>query len=235
LEKKFLNSTTETQITSRNETMFDPVQEKRNQKYTREELNSVFKNGAVAMRLMTENPALYGTMRREAEALGILGPKAIGDPAPYTTRKPQKSYTDRELFLRAKFTAQECREFFNAPAGSKTNPSTLFQTNREAYEEIREASVAHGVLPATPSTPHRTPQARPTEPQPGSGETFELDARICQELSLPAGFRVNQEGFLRAMQAIRNANASKAVAAQKAEQARQDQEAAANKQDNEGR
>lgn len=168
-------------------------------------------------------------MRKEYEALGLIGPKAIGDPAPYTTGKPQRTYSDRELFLRAKVTAQECKDFFNAPAGSKTNPTTLFQTNPEAYQEIKEASIAHGVLPATPSTPHRTPQTRTTEPQPGSGETFELDAKICQELNLPAGYRVNQLGFFRAMQAIKNATASKAVDAQKAEQARLEQEAAANK------
>jgi hypothetical protein len=50
---------------------------------------------------------------------------------------------------------------------------------------------------------------------------------------LPEGFRVNQEGYYRAIQAVKNAAASKAVAAEKAEQARQDQEAAANNPDNE--
>ena len=203
---------------------YDPIAAQRAMLYSRQELESIFKgSGLTAQKLFLENPELYRTMRAEAVAQGILGPSAILPAAPYTVGQPQKSYTDRELFLRAKFTAQECRDFFNAPAGSKTNPSTLFQTNREAYEEIREASVAHGVLPATPSTPQRTPQTRTTEPQPGSGETFELDSRICQELGLPVGFKVNSVGFYRVMQAIKNATADKTVAAQKAA------EAAANK------
>src|SRR5258706_1230467 len=164
---------------------YDPIAAIRSRLYTKSELELVFKgSGLTAQKLFLENPELYKTMRAEAVAQGILGPSAIGTPAPYSTAPPQKSYSDRELFLRAKFTAQECRDFFNAPAGSKTNPSTLFQTNREAYAEIREASVAHGVLPATPSTPHRTPQRTP-EPQSGSDETFESDPRICKELSLP--------------------------------------------------
>jgi hypothetical protein len=197
--------------------MFDPIQEKRSQKYTREELNSVFKNGAVAMRLMKENPELYRTMRKEYEALGLIGPKAIGDPAPYTTALPQRNFTDRELFLRAKYSLEELTTFFRSNnAGSKENPSTLFRTNPAEYAERREAAVSYGLLPESPSTPQRTPQARTTEPQPGSGELFELDSRICQELSLPDGFKVNSVGFYRVMQAIKNATADKTVAAEKA-------------------
>jgi len=214
--------------------MFDPIQEKRNQKYTREELNSVFKNGAVAMRLMTENPELYRAMRAEAEALGILGPKAIGDPAPYTTAPPQKSYSDRELFLRAKFSLEELKTFFRSNNAGKENPSTLFRTNPAEYAERREAAVSYGLLPSEPSTPQRTPQTRTTEPQPESGELFELDSRICQELGLPVGFKVNSVGFYRVTQALKNAAADKTVATQKAEQARLELEAAANKSTNEG-
>jgi len=208
---------------------YDPIAAQRAMLYSRQELESIFKgSGLTAQKLFLENPELYRTMRTEAVAQGILGPSAKGTPAPYTTGKPQKSYSDRELFLRAKFTAQECKDFFNAPAGSKNSPTALFQTNREAYQEIKEASIAHGVLPPSPSTYSTSPQARTPEPQPSSGETFELDSRICKELSLPEGFRVNQEGYFRAIQAVKNAAASKAVAAEKA---RLEQEAAAHKPD----
>jgi hypothetical protein len=181
--------------------MFDPIAEKRAMQYSKKELDAIFKDkgsGKVAMKLMTENPALYKVMRKEYEAQGGIGVSAYGTPAPYTTGKPQKSYTDRELFLRAKYSLAELTTFFqsnksNNPGSKEETPSSLFR----------------------------------------SGETFELDPRICKELSLPEGFRVNQEGYYRAIQAVKNAAASKAVAAEKAEQARQDQEAAANNPDNE--
>jgi len=196
--------------------------------YSRAELKSIFTgSGIIAQKLFLENPELYYTMRAEAVAQGILGPSAIGTPAPYTTGKPQKSYSEREMFLRAKYSLEELKTFFRSNnTGSKENPSTLFRTNPAEYAERREAAVSYGLLPSTPSTPQRTPQARTTEPQPGSGETFELDPRICKELSLPEGFKVNSEGYYRAIQAVKNAAASKAVAAEKA---RLEQEAAANK------
>jgi hypothetical protein len=214
---------------------YDPIAAQRAMLYSRAELESIFKgSGVTAQKLCLENEELYHTMRKEAVAQGILGPSAKGTPAPYTTGKPQRNFSDRELFLRAKYTAQECREFFNAPAGSKNNPTTLFQTNPEGYREIKEAAISHGILPATPSTYSTSPQTRTTtpEPQPGSGETFELDPKICQELNLPAGYRVNQLGFRRVMETLRNASASRTFDAQKAEQAAKD--AAANKPTNEG-
>src|SRR6267378_152111 len=209
---------------------YDPIAAQRAMLYSRQELESIFKgSGNTAQKLFLENPELYKTMRAEAVAQGLLGPSATGTPAPYTTGTPQKSYTDRELFLRAKYSLAELTTFFQSNksnnAGNKENPSTLFRTNPAEYAERREAAVSYGLLPESPSTPQRTPQAR-TEPQPGSGETFELDPRICKELSLPEGFRVNQEGYYRAIQAVKNAAASKAVAAEKAEQAAKD--AAAN-------
>ncbi len=216
--------------------MFDPIQEKRNQKWTRQELDAFFKgkgSGVELMKLKRENPTLYGEYRRAYEAQGGIGASAILPPAPYTTGTPQKSYTDRELFLRAKYSLAELTTFFqsnksNNPGSKEETPSSLFRTNRAEYEERREAAACYGLIPESPSTPHRTPQAR-TEPQPGSGETFELDPRICKELSLPEGFRVNQEGYYRAIQAVKNAAASKAVAAEKA---RLEQEAAANEPTN---
>jgi hypothetical protein len=220
-------------------TPFDPIAEKRAMQYSKKELDAIFKDkgsGKVATKLMTENPALYKVMRKEYEAQGGIGASAFLPPAPYTTGKPQKSYTDRELFLRAKYSLAELTTFFqsnksNNPGNKEETPSTLFLKNRVLYEEMREAAACYGFLPSQPSTPSRTPQARTTEPEPGSGATFELDPRICKELSLPEGFRVNQEGYFRAIQAVKNAAASKAVAAEKA---RLELEAAANNPDNEG-
>jgi hypothetical protein len=217
--------------------MFDPIAEKRAMQYSKKELDAIFKDkgsGKVAMKLMTENPALYKVMRKEYEAQGGIGVSAYGTPAPYTTGKPQKSYTDRELFLRAKYSLAELTTFFqsnksNNPGNKEETPSSLFRTNRVLYEEMREAAACYGFLPESPSTPSRTPQAPTTEPQAGSGATFELDARICQELGLPDGFKVNSVGFYRVMQAIKNATADKTVAAEKA---RLEQEAAANEPTN---
>ena len=210
---------------------YDPIAAQRAMLYSRQELESIFKgSGLTAQKLFLENPELYRTMRAEAVAVGLLGPSAIGTPAPYSTAPPQKSYSDRELFLRAKYSLEELTTFFRSNnAGNKENPSTLFRTNPAEYAERREAAVSYGLLPESPSTPQRTPQARTPEPQPESGELFELDSRICQELGLPAGFKVNSVGFYRVMQAIKNATADKTVAAQKAA------EAAANNPDNESK
>src|SRR5258706_3390996 len=112
---------------------WNPIEAKRT-KYTKEELADLFKGkGTDLMRLKTDptlDPKLYQDLRAQAVVHGIVGPSPYGAPAPYTTGKPQKSYTDRELFLRAKYSLEELTTFFrsnksNNPRSKEETPSTL--------------------------------------------------------------------------------------------------------------
>jgi hypothetical protein len=141
---------------------FDPIADKRNQKYTREELTSFFKgSAAVAQRLKKENPAKYQELRRSAEQMGIVGPSLIGTPAPNTPyRQPAKTYTPEELKLRGEFTETYCRELF--ASGDAKAARELHETNREGYENAKDAAISFGILPArTTPRPQPAPVAAP--------------------------------------------------------------------------
>ena len=156
---------------------FDPIADKRNQKYTREELTSFFKgSAAVAQRLKKENPAKYAEIRRSAEEMGIVGPSLIGTPAPNTPyRPPTKTYSADELKLRGDFTESYCRDLF--ASGNSSAAKALFETDPERYQDAKDASISFGILP-----PRSTPR-----PQPAPVAARESLHRISPELAAENG------------------------------------------------
>jgi hypothetical protein len=156
---------------------FDPIADKRNQKYTREELTSFFKgSAAVAQRLKKENPAKYQELRRSAEEMGIVGPSLIGTPAPNVPYKPPtRSYSADELKLRGDFTESYCRELF--ASGNSSAAKALFEADPERYQDAKDASISFGILP---------PRSTPRPPAPPVVEPEPLH-RISNELALESG------------------------------------------------
>jgi hypothetical protein len=193
-------------------------------KYSRAEVEKLFGprgDAAIAARTFRENKPLYDELRQAACDHRILGPSAIQSPAPYSKEKPQRSYSDRELFLRAKYSESELRDFFSGKGG---NSSKVHAEHPEIYKEMKEGAIGYGILPPSSLPAHSdTPQPRSTEPQ-ATGEEFVLEPRIAKEMGLPEGYKCNQLGFHRIMQTIANAAADKAATA---ERARLEAEAAA--------
>jgi hypothetical protein len=95
---------------------FDPIQERRNRKYTREELDSIFKgSGTKLQEFKEQNPTLYKEYRRDYEALGGIGKSRQPNPAPNTPYKPPtRTFTPEELVARGQYSETEIRAFFNS-------------------------------------------------------------------------------------------------------------------------
>src|ERR1700682_1704286 len=144
---------------------YDPIAEKRAMQYSKKELDAIFKDkgsGKIAMKLMTENPTLYKTMRKEYEAQGGIGASAFLPPAPNVPyQKPTRQYNSEELEVRGRWSEQEIKDFFeNAKAAND-----LFNSDRDEYELRRLCAVSYGRLPAreVPYVPAPKPVAEPEQ------------------------------------------------------------------------
>jgi hypothetical protein len=161
--------------------MFDPIEAKRNARYTREELTEFFKgNGTVAQRLKRENPPKYAELHAEAEKLNILGPSLIKTPAPNTPYKPPtRSYTPSELVVRGQFTESYCRELF--ASGDSKAAKALFEANPERYQDAKDASISFGILP-----PRLTPRP-PAPPAPVKEYLHRVSDELADESHIARG------------------------------------------------
>jgi hypothetical protein len=161
--------------------MFDPIEAKRNQKYTREELTDFFKgSGTVAQRLRKENPAKYEELHAEAEKMNILGPSLIKPAAPNVPyRPPTRTYTPQELAARGRFTEDYCRQMF--ASGDARAARELHETNREAYEDVKDSAIAFGILP-----PRLTPRPAPA-PVAVPEYKHQISNELADESGLPRG------------------------------------------------
>jgi hypothetical protein len=156
---------------------FDPIQESRNKKFTREELKAFWQGpGRIVQQVRTENPQLYFELHSEAERHGLIGKSLAPSPAPNTPyRPPVKTYTPAELKLRGDFSEDYCRQLF--ASGSSKEAAELFKTDRERYEDAKDASISFNILPAR-LTPRPLP---PPAPEP------EYLQRISDELAAESG------------------------------------------------
>src|SRR5882724_8351734 len=163
--------------------MFDPIEAKRNARYTREELTEFFKgNGTVAQRLRKENPAKYEELHAEAEKMNILGPSLIKTPAPNTPYKPPaRSHTPSELASHGQYSEAEIRAYFNSKKSSDE-----FHSDRNEYERKREAGVSYGLFQK------REVPYVPTKP-PAPEWTMRISDELAGESNLPIGTVVNSE------------------------------------------
>ncbi len=166
---------------------FDPIEAKRNARYTREELTEFFKgNGTVAQRLRKENPAKYQELHAEAEKMNILGPSLIKAPAPNTPYKPPtRSYSADELVARGQFTESYCRELF--ASGDSKAAKALFEADPERYQDAKDASISFGILP-----PRSTPRPAPA-PVSAPEFTMRISDELAAESNLPVGTVVNSQ------------------------------------------
>jgi hypothetical protein len=136
--------------------MFNPLEEKRNARYTRQELKEFWQGpGVVVQRLRTENPALYAELHAEGERAGVVGKSMAPNPAPNTPYKPPtKTYTAGELAARGRHSETYCRELFASGDGRAARE--LHETDREGYEDAKDSAIAYGILP-----PRSTPRPAP--------------------------------------------------------------------------
>jgi hypothetical protein len=158
--------------------MFDPIQEKRSQRYTRQELKDFWQGpGSVVQRLKKENPALYQELHTAGEQAGVIGKSLAPTPALNTPYKPPtRTYSADELAARGRYSEQDIRAFF---ADAKT-ANALFHSDRNEYEARREAGVTYGLFQAreVPYVP-----AKPAE-----AETLHrVSDQLCDESSIPRG------------------------------------------------
>lgn len=133
-------------------------------------------DAAKASRMFRENRPLYDSLRKAAEDYKILGPSLIKTPAPNTPYKPPvKTYTPSELKLRGDFSEDYCRQLF--ASGDAKAAKALFESDREAYENVKDSAIAFGILPA-----RLTPR-----PQPAPVAAPEPLHRISPELAAESG------------------------------------------------
>lgn len=219
-------------------TMLDPIEEKRNQRYSREELEEFFKgSGAVAQRLRHENPTKYAEIRKSAEAMGIIGPSLIGTPAPNVPyKRPTRTYTSEELEARGRYSEDYCRQLF--ASGNGRAARELYETDREGYEDLKDAAISFSILP-----PRSTPRPTPA-PVAAPEFTLRISDELAKESNLPVGTIVNEtqlaqlceqkvararqakEAADRKAAADRQAELEKLTAAQRLEQAARDKKQA---------
>jgi len=171
--------------------MFDPIQEKRNQKWTRQELDSFFKGpGKIVQEVKQNNPTLYAEYRRAYEQMGGIGKSLAPNPAPYVNVENYESpttrrFTDQEIELRGRYSEAECKRFIS----SSKEATELFENNRDEFEQRRLAAVSYGLV--TPRVVPYTPQPKPVV-EPGFMTLSEDMARTAH---LPAGTKVTIAQF----------------------------------------
>jgi len=166
--------------------------------------------------------------------MGLIGPSAYGTPAPNTPyRPPTKTYTPEELKLRGDFSEARCRELF--ASGSSKEATELYNTNREAYENAKDAAISFNVLP-----PRLTPRPAPA-PVAAPEPLHRISNELADESNIPRGSelpwsqieqlcsqKVQRERQKQAdadakVAAERQAELASLTAKQQAEQAQQDQ------------
>jgi len=182
---------------------YDPIQERRTQKYTRAELKDFWQgSGVVAQRLLKENPALYKELHDAGERVGVVGKSMAPNPAPNVPyRPPTKTYTPSELAARGRYSEAEIRAYFNSKESSDE-----FHSDRNEYERKREAGVSYGLF-----GPRPIPYI-PTKP-PAPEWRLKISDELADASNLPRGTEVNEAQL-------------EQLCRQKVQRARQAQEAA---------
>ena len=159
---------------------FDPIQERRTQKYTPAELKAFWQGpGYVVQRLLRENPALYQELHTAGEKAGVIGKSMAPNPAPNVYKPPTKTYTPSELVARGRYSEAEIRAFFNSKESND-----VFTSDRNLYELKREAAVSYGMF-----EPHEIPYVptKPAEPEYLHRVSDELadESNIARGTTLP--------------------------------------------------
>src|ERR1700682_2639406 len=193
---------------------YDPIAEKRAMQYSKKELDAIFKDkgsGKIAMKLMTENPTLYKTMRKEYEAQGGIGASAFLPPAPNVPyQKPTRQYNSEERVFRGRWSEQEIKDFFE----NAKEANDLFNSDRDEYELRRLCAVSYGRLPAR-EVPY-VPTPRPVvEPEP----KMVIGDALADESNIPRGTEVT---WAQLEQLIHQSSDGRAEADSKAREAKSD-------------
>jgi len=181
---------------------YDPIQERRTQKYTPAELKAFWQGpGYVVQRLLRENPALYQELHTAGEKAGVIGKSMAPNPAPNVYKPPTKTYTPSELVARGRYSEAAIRAYFNSNASSDE-----FHSDRNEYERKREAGVSYGLF-----EPRAIPYI-PTKP-PAPEWTMRISDELADESNIERGTEINSAQL-------------EQLCRQKVDRARQAQEAA---------
>ena len=153
-------------------------------------------DSALAAKLHDENPQLYDALRIEAERIGAVGPRPYFRPQDVPQKTGKHEVTPAEQACLAEFDEATCVAFFKIPTGKpgSKNAAKLAQTDKAAYDRLKVAARARGILPQENMVEVRDNQAPAKKSSAGDGK-FALAPELCVEAGLPLDTRVTLGEF----------------------------------------
>lgn len=151
----------------------------------------------LATQLKRDNPALYDQMRKVAENLDLVGPRSYHRPEDVPAKPGKREFSAGEQAAMAEFSVEDCNAYFRTPTGQvgAKNAAKLRETDEAAYDRLRVAAVARGILPQKPLAEVRDAR-KPHKPAPTPNDgKFQLSADLCIEAGLPLDTRVTLQEF----------------------------------------
>jgi hypothetical protein len=165
---------------------YDSIQDRRNQRFTREELKTWLTGSLKELdAFKREHPAEYQERHAIAVRMGIVGPSLYKTPAPNTYKPPTRQFSPDELRLRGQHTQAYCKQLFASDDGRAARE--LYETDREGYEDAKDAAISFSILP-----PRLTPRPAPA-PVAAPKFTLRISDELAKESNLPVGTIVDEE------------------------------------------
>jgi hypothetical protein len=188
----------------------DPLEVERTRKHSPEQVAKYFgKNSSskLANDLMKTNPVAYREMKELAAFDGHIAPSFDVRPV------QRQTVSQRELYLRSRYDYQTLKQRFTTV---QTNPKEslgyIAEHEPERYNEILEAAVLLGVVPAERA---REIKAKPVKPKAES--TMPLSDEIADEAKLPHGKQVTADEFEGILKFITDKKEAERIAKETAE------------------
>jgi hypothetical protein len=161
---------------------YDSLLDRRNQRFTREELKTWLTGSLTELNAFKrDHPAEYAERHKIAERMGIVGPSLYKTPAPYVKKyeAPTRQYSADELKLRGDFSEDYCRQLF--ASGDAKAATALFESNREGYEDAKDAAISFNILPK-----RLNPRPQPP-PAPEKEYLHRVSDLLCDESHIERG------------------------------------------------
>jgi len=141
---------------------FNPIEDRRNQKYTYQELKTFWQGpGRIVQRTKEQNPTLYAELHAAGEAANLIGKSLSPNPQPYVKNyePAPRQYSADELAAHGRHSEADVRAFF---ADAK-KANEVFTSDRNLYEQWRESAVAFGMFKSreVPYVPVKLPEPEP--------------------------------------------------------------------------
>lgn len=158
----------------------------------------------LAAALHRDNPTLYDQMRVLAEEKGLVGPRSYFRPTDIPAKQGKKEPSPAEQVAMSEFSAEDCAAYFKTPTGQlgAKNAAKLREQDPAAYDRLKVAARARGVLPEQPAVEIRDAR-KPHKPAPTPSDgRFQLAPDMCIEAGLPLDTKGTLEEFGKISQQI---------------------------------